>query len=170
MKKLYLLFLALFCGSVLLAQPSTPPCQSPEYRQMDFWIGDWEVFDPSGQLVGTNRIDQILGTCVLMENWVGKGGSVGHSFNIYNRQTQRWEQTWVDNSGAAIYFHGSWKEDHMDYRSESTARDGKPVLFQMTFTPQENGDVRQLWTASRDGGDSWNTLFDGTYRKKKTDE
>lgn len=147
-------------------QAQNRPCQTPEYRQMDFWIGDWEVFDTEGKLVGTNRIEQILGSCVLMENWKGNGGSVGHSFNIFNRQTQRWEQTWVDNGGSVIYFHGEWKEGKMEYLSETTDPKGKPLLFKMTFEPHSDGSVHQLWVASSDEGKEWTVLFDGLYKQK----
>lgn len=168
----------LYCLVVFLSIPvslwsQTPeqpiPCSTPEYRQMDFWIGDWEVKNPKGEIVGTNRIDQILGTCVLMENWKGKGGSNGHSFNIYNVQKQRWEQTWVDNSGSVIYFHGVWNEEagQIAYFAEAVTRKNKPLLYRMIFTPKEDGSVNQLWEASTDMGQDWKTLFNGTYRKKK---
>jgi len=29
---------------------STVPCQAAEFRQFDFWIGDWSVHNPAGQL------------------------------------------------------------------------------------------------------------------------
>ena len=154
-------------------QAQTPqqkaPCSDPVYRHMDFWIGDWEVTNPKGDVVGENRIEQILGTCVIMENWTGKGGSVGHSFNIYNRVTERWEQTWVDNGGNVFYFHGNWDEEkgELAYFSETKTAKGVPVLYRMVFTPQEDGTVKQLWEASIDTGREWNTLFNGTYRKKK---
>ncbi|MEO8385623.1 MAG: hypothetical protein ABI583_10295, partial [Betaproteobacteria bacterium] len=61
------------------AAPTTPPakpkpCTSPAYRQFDFWIGDWDVTNPAGKLVGTNLIKPILGGCVLHENWFATGG------------------------------------------------------------------------------------------------
>src|SRR4029453_3008907 len=34
-------------------------------------------------------------------------------------------------------------------------------------TGPEGSWVRQLWLASRDGGKTWSTVFDGTYVKKK---
>ena len=166
-----LLPIFLLCASWGLTQNPTPPpkpCATPEYRQMDFWIGDWNVHTPDGKLVGTNRIEQILGSCVLMENWEGAGGSMGHSFNLYNIRTQAWEQTWVDNGGGVIYFQGKWDEEagNLDFRAESTTRDGKPISYRMVFTPQKDGSVNQVWDASRDGGETWNNLFDGTYKKK----
>ena len=37
------------------------PCSTPEYRQFDFWIGDWVVYTPAGQIAGTNKIEQVSG-------------------------------------------------------------------------------------------------------------
>ena len=54
------------------------PCKaSPEYRQFDFWIGEWDVKNPQGVPAGSSSIQLILGQCIIFENWSGGGGSVG---------------------------------------------------------------------------------------------
>ena len=60
------------------------PCSAPEYRQFDFWLGDWDVTNPAGKPVGHNHVTQEYGGCVLQEHWSGSGGSLGSSFNIYD--------------------------------------------------------------------------------------
>src|SRR5437868_4813404 len=37
------------------AQP--PSCSAREYRQFDFWIGDWDVLAPDGTRAGQNRVE-----------------------------------------------------------------------------------------------------------------
>ena len=39
--------------SGLLEQASAhaAPCASPEYHQLDFWVGDWDVFDVAARLI-----------------------------------------------------------------------------------------------------------------------
>jgi hypothetical protein len=32
------------------------PAWPRKYRQFDFWVGDWDVLDPAGNVVGTNKI------------------------------------------------------------------------------------------------------------------
>ncbi|MEM7036257.1 MAG: hypothetical protein AAF570_04695, partial [Bacteroidota bacterium] len=124
MKNFWILLATLFAFQILPAQESkTPPCSSPEYRQFDFWVGDWNVYS-DGELVGTNRIDLILDQCVLQENWEGKGGSKGKSFNLYNGQTKMWEQTWVDNHGGVLVFRGEYKDRVLAMAGEGKARDG----------------------------------------------
>ena len=48
-------------------------CTKAEFRQFDFWLGDWEVTLPDGKVAGTNKIESILGGCVLQESWAGGG-------------------------------------------------------------------------------------------------
>jgi hypothetical protein len=68
---------------------STRPasCVAPEYRQFDFWIGDWDAFDfdnPTTKVART-RVDLILDGCVLREDYQGADGHKGQSFNILMR-------------------------------------------------------------------------------------
>ena len=39
----------MFFSSALWSQR---PCSSPEYRQFDFWLGEWEAFSTNGQKAG----------------------------------------------------------------------------------------------------------------------
>ena len=82
-------------------------CSSSEYRQFDFWIGQWNVTS-DGQPAGTNSIHLIHDGCALQENWQGsgEGGISGTSFNIYDQATGRWHQTWVDDSGTLLQLDG----------------------------------------------------------------
>ncbi|MCB9230319.1 MAG: hypothetical protein H6581_01535 [Bacteroidia bacterium] len=171
MKKIIILLLPLLfvSGFYLKAQSATeakkPPCTDPEYRQFDFWVGDWKVYS-NEKLVGTNRVDLILGECVIMENWEGAGGSNGKSFNTYNAKTHLWEQTWVDNGGNTIHFSGKFSDGAMRMRgSDISLHDEQAILYSMDFTPNPDGSVRQLWQASRDSGNTWKVLFDGLYKK-----
>ena len=46
------------------------PCkQAAEFRQFDFWIGEWLPKNAQGVTVGTSSIQLILVTCVIFENW-----------------------------------------------------------------------------------------------------
>jgi len=42
---------------------------------------------------------------------------------------------------------------------------GVTITDRITFTPRADGTVRQFWQASRDGGTTWTTSFDGIYRR-----
>lgn len=142
-------------------------CNSSEYRQFDFWIGDWNV-SSEGQAAGRNTIHAIQGGCALQENWqgAGEGGISGTSFNIYDQSTEKWHQTWVDSSGLLLQLDGGLSDGVMVLGGRRPGRDGSStVLHRISWTPNNDGSVRQLWEASKDDGGNWNVLFDGLYTR-----
>ena len=145
------------------AKPSAP-CASPEYRQFDFWLGDWEVQDASGNPAGTNHITSIQGGCVLLENWTGARSSTGNSLNMFYAADGKWHQTWVDNQGGRLDLVGGLRDGRMVLEgSAPSQRDpGKRVKHRISWE-RKGANVRQLWEASRDDGKSWKVLFDGLY-------
>ncbi len=150
--------------------PKPAACSTPEHRQFDFWIGDWDVA-MGGKQAGESHVDKILGGCVIFENWTGAGGGQGKSFNLYDATKKRWQQTWVDASGGLIEFYGELQGGNMAYMTESPTRgpDGqvRKTLGRMTFFPQ-GASVRQLWEQSFDEGKTWSVAFDGLYTRKPT--
>lgn len=151
----------------LLAAGAAPaPCSAPEYRQFDFWAGDWVVSDPTGRKVGTNRIDVVQGGCALHENWASVKASRGESLNFYDARTGKWTQAWIGNDGGALLLVGGLRGAEMVLEGESPAPDGRPAKQRITWTPREDGTVRQHWETSTDGGKSWTTAFDGIYAKR----
>jgi hypothetical protein len=74
-----------------------PPCATAAHQQFDFWLGQWEVRDPAGKVVGHNRIETAHGGCALIEHWTSVTGVTGTSVNIYDRDRRQWHQTWVDS-------------------------------------------------------------------------
>jgi hypothetical protein len=147
-------------------QAPAGPCEAAEYRQFDFWIGNWEV-SAQGKPAGTNSIHAVHGGCALQENWqgAGAGGISGSSFNIFDRSTGKWHQTWVDASGTLLLLDGSLVDGVMVLEGSRPTASGGTAQHRISWTPNEDGSVRQLWEASNDGGGSWNVLFDGLYVK-----
>lgn len=149
------------------ARPSARPCGAkPEYRQFDFWIGEWDV-QAGGKQAGTNSVQLILGDCVIFENWTGAGGMTGKSFNIYNAAKGKWQQTWVDSSGNALELYGEFKDGAMRLAGEKPAPNGGKIIDRLSFFPLEGGRVRQLWESSQDDGKTWSVVFDGLYTRRK---
>ena len=93
-------------------------CDAPVYRQFDFWLDRWIVTE-QGKPAGTNRIDRLLDGCALLENWVGAGASRGHSLTLYDVKRALWQQTWIDNSGAAVYLTGHFEHGQMVLSGEA---------------------------------------------------
>jgi hypothetical protein len=73
------------------------PCSNSFYRQFDFWIGEWEAFSIKGQKAGDSRIELILDSCIILENWTSTSVAngikyAGESYNTYNAATKKWQQ------------------------------------------------------------------------------
>ncbi len=92
--------------------PALPPCAAPEYRQFDFWLGDWNVYGPDGSLAGTNDVTREFDGCVVQEHWVATGPPPqrGSSFNTWSPVSRRWHQTWVDSTGGFLLLDGELKD------------------------------------------------------------
>jgi len=174
MKKTLAAFASLLVAAPAFAQTPAPPaappkpdpCAGAEARQFDFWIGDWEVFQPDGKAAGTNRIAAVYG-CVLHESWKGRGGFEGQSFNRYDTARGVWHQTWVDSTGGLLMIEGSFRDGVMTL-SDATLpgkKDPKRVN-EIAWSRNADGSVRQHWRVSVDGGATWTTAFDGKYVKK----
>lgn len=146
--------------------PKPPaPCTKPVYRQFDFWVGHWDVLNQDGKFVGTNRIERV-GDCFLQENWVAaSGGYTGRSLNSVGLDG-RWHQTWTDTSGLRLELTGGLIGGAMVMEGDTPSRDPKqetPTRNRISWSPQDEGVVRQLWEVSTDGGKTWGTSFDGRY-------
>lgn len=142
------------------------PCRSrPEYRQFDFWIGEWAPQNAQGVTVGTSSIQLILGSCIIFENW-NTPVSSGKSFNLYDVRDGKWHQTWVDAKGLITHYVGGIQDGRMVLLSDTTAN-GKPSVARMTFSKLPDGSVRQHGESSTDEGKTWTTRFDFKYVRVK---
>ena len=146
--------------------PVSPACEAPEYREFDFWLGEWDVTAPNGRPAGRNAITRTLDGCVIHERWTGVGGMRGESFNTWDRTRKRWHQTWVSSTGSLLVLEGGLVKGDMQLTGESAGPKGL-VLNRITWTPSPDGSVRQFWETSVDRGKTWQTAFDGRYRRIK---
>jgi hypothetical protein len=150
------------------AASAQPACSRPEHRQFDFWVGEWNVTRPNGQIAGTNRIRLIHGGCALLEEWTGAGGSTGTSLNAFDPATGRWHQTWIGSDGVLLKLDGGMKGGGMELVGVTVGANGTRTLQRIRWTSL-GGDpprVRQLWETSSDDGRTWSVAFDGVYRRK----
>lgn len=139
------------------------PCNSPEFRQFDFWLGEWNVESPATPgSVSRNQITAINDGCAIREVYTTPVGYAGTSLNFYDAVRKAWHQTWIDNQGGALYLEGALQGTAMVL---STTTDPQSVN-RITWTPLDDGRVRQHWEATADGGKTWTTVFDGYYSSR----
>jgi hypothetical protein len=138
-------------------------CCAGAYRAFDFWRGDWRVHAPQkpDSLLGYNRVEVLQEGCVLQENWRSANGAYsGTSYNWYDRASDRWQQIWIDSQGGSLHLAGHWQDGAMVLSSLPGQAGPRQRI---TWTPLADGTVRQHWQQSKDGGQRWETLFDGIY-------
>jgi hypothetical protein len=148
------------------------PCRySPENRQFDFWLGDWDVVTTEGGTpAGTSHIADELNGCVIWENWTSMGSPyAGKSYNMYNTGLKRWEQFWVDNSAGMMFFYGNLKAGVMDFWTDNIPQpDGTSLKRHLQFFNISPDTVRQFSQKSTDDGKTWTLDYDFTYHRHKS--
>jgi len=143
------------------------PClNSLEFRQFDFWLGEWDVKNGQQQTIAQSSIQLILDQCVIFENYTNSAGYSGKSFSSYFAQGKRWEQTWVDTTGDIHHYNGGLKDGAMILSRDYELADGSKVQGRMIYT-KEGDNVRQRMEQSSDGGKQWSMLFDGLYVRRR---
>lgn len=185
-----MLSIALF---VMLAVQAPPPsqapppkpydCTAPEYRQFDFWVGDWDVTTnpatrpanaptpQAGRQPARNVIEKIQGGCAVHENWNDGSGGTGQSINIYDRSKQRWHQTWVDNRGGLHEYWGAFENGRMVLYGEvplppTSAVQGRRTI-RVSFIPMGADQVRQFSESLNVDG-TWSQNYDLIYTRRAT--
>lgn len=156
----------------LSAQNTLPCIKDTLYQALNFWLGDWDVFDANNNQVGQNRIEQILNGCAVMEHWTSQGGSEGKSLFFVDTNTQKWKQVWVTQSANTP---GGQKEKTLVlnepgqktiFQGQYQVR-GRTILDRTILTKQPDGSVKQEIQISPDQGQNWRTTFLGIYKPKK---
>ena len=100
---------------------------------------------------------------MLYESWTSASGSDGHSINYVDPATDQWIQVWMGADGTLITGRGGLEGGAMRLVGEHVLKTGERRPFRMTFTPKDDGSVRQLLEESTDGGKTFSTWFDGRY-------
>ena len=157
-------------GGPKAAAVKSTPCAAPDYRQFDFWIGDWDVFDSDNLAikVARVRVEPILNGCVLRETYEAPDGHQGQSFSIFDASRQVWHQSWVTNSGQLLVVEGAMQAGAMILNGVDRAPDGKERRVRGIWKAASES-VRESATRSTDGGLTWKPWFDLLFRPHQDD-
>ncbi|GAB5526010.1 MAG: hypothetical protein Roseis2KO_38820 [Roseivirga sp.] len=149
-----------------------PSCPDDEVlAQLDFWIGEWNVYNSRNIKVGTNKISRILKSCAIQEEWTDSHNGKGISIFFKNPNTGKLKQLWLTEMahnpggtkekdaievefGKSIRFQGSYPKQ------------GKQVLDRTTLTRLSYDKVKQTIEISYDEGKTWKITFIGIYKRK----
>lgn len=151
--------------------PAPAPCEGEAYHQFDFWVGDWEVTDPSGNLQGNNSITREEGGCLIVERWTSAAGNTGQSYNYYNPERDEWRQLWVSQGAIIDYTGGLTESGSMKLEGEITYHaNSTKVPFTGEWSLNDDGSVTQHFEQYSADKDEWVTWFTGIYRRNLSDE
>lgn len=172
-------YLAIGCASVVAvfaapvvvqAAPAgrdAPACTGAPYRQLDYWIGEWDVFEsdaPHGAVIAHARIEPVAGGCALYEHYEQLDGLVGESLLAYDAVRKQWRQTWIANRGSVLVIDGTAAGDTLVLEGEMHAADGRTFRQRISWQRQDEA-VREWAVLSKDGGATWSPAFDVVFRK-----
>jgi len=164
---------ALLLAALAVAHPihaSTAPgsggCSAAEYRQLDFWLGDWDAFDASdpATAIARTHVDLIAAGCAVHELYEQSDGLIGDSILSFDAARQVWQQTWVTNRGSLMVITGRFSNGAVTLEGEMHTGDGRSLLQRITWKA-EGSDVRETAVMSKDGGKNWAPAFDVLFRR-----
>lgn len=150
------------------APKPAPVCAAPAYRQFDFFSGDWDTYDADApdKIVARNKVEVILGGCVVHEDYRQYDGHHGESYSLYVAKSRAWHQTWVTNRGELLLLNGGMHGVRMILTGTQLSKDGTPTLLRGIWYRQGT-DVRETATRSSDGGRTWTPVFDIVFKPHK---
>ncbi len=171
-----LLLLLLNLPGILAQQTSASappnPCVDPRQKQLDFWVGDWELTWPgtnAGETAhGSNNVKRILDGCVVQENFSGLESMPlrGTSASVFDTRSNHWKQTWVDNQGSYLDFTGNFQDGQMILQRSAVGPDGKTFLQRMVWKNIGPQEFDWSWEASRDEGKTWQVQWPIHYKRR----
>ena len=159
------IFLGLSGGAVAQQGERPKPCESAPYHAFDFWLGEWSVTDPAGELAGTNSVTKEENGCLIVERWSGASGSTGQSYNYYDPGDGKWHQLWISAGAVIGYSGGVNQRGHMILEGTIKYRNGDTHPFRGTWMQRDDGSVKQHFEQFNAEDEAWEDWFIGTYRK-----
>ena len=161
--------------TMALEQTTAPAtCDTPQHHQLDFWVGDWQVFDAAtNQLVAFERVEKHSEGCIVQENLTFltdmyrrpgvKYRLAGIGVNRFDGEN--WLQMWADNQWGAIFLRGAPDADgNIVFVTviPSRKRDVKLV-----YENRPDGTVRILQYVAPAGSGKWVKYGDLIYRPNR---
>jgi len=140
------------------------PCfYDPAYAAMDFWIGDWNVYNNKGYRIATSTVGKELSGCAIIENWHSiYANSSAKNYTFYDPDKARWQQSFLSERGALTTMEGQAVDGKVIFTGPGKNAAGEAVLMRLTFEPLPDGSgALQTIDQSKDHGKTWvntNTL------------
>ena len=144
-------------------------CQG-EYRDFDFWIGEWDVLNRNRGAedtrwfdtgTATARIYPVAAGCGIVEHWRGHAFGdflVGFSVRSFNPQRGRWDLVLLwPNAGNPRFgeLNGGFRHNRGEFYSRSLNAERDTTLTRFTFSDITPNSLRWQEGSSNDNGRTW---------------
>jgi hypothetical protein len=154
-------------GGVNAGRPAG--CVTPEHRQLDFWIGEWDV-SPAGStmVVAESTIRPLDQGCSIFEEWRPFAGAGGHSISSFDGADGAWHQEWVDGNGQRTPFVGRFADGVMRLDNLAAPPPNAPsgLRRRMNYQAIDANTVRQWGEQYDAASQGWVVTWDFTYRRR----
>jgi hypothetical protein len=149
-------------------------CDTPAHHQLDFWLGDWQVFDGgTSQLVAISQVEKHSEGCIVEEKLsfltdmyrrpAVKVRLSGVSISRFDGEA--WLQMWADNQWGAIFLRGV--PDAQGKMVFLTAIPSRKRDVKLVYSRQADGSVRILQYVTPAGSGKWVQYGDLIYRPNR---
>jgi hypothetical protein len=158
-----------FCAPAVFAGPadSTPCSAGSPTRELDFWLGDWNITYPGAPGGSVSKVSLSLDRCEIVESWEDGQGHKGENRFAYNYENQSWRGMFADNRGHVhVFSAGKAAAGSAEFFGPSTTPMGETVLHRIKVSRVNGNKIEQTWEKSADNGASWSTVFKGEYSRK----
>jgi hypothetical protein len=154
------------------ASPAT--CDTPQHHLMDFWVGDWQVFDAATkERVALDRIEKLYEGCVVEQHltfltdlYRRPGVKVRLAGIAVNRfDGESWLQMWADNQWGAILLRGRPNASgNMEFVSVIPSRHRD---VRLVYEKHADGTLSILEYVAPAGSGKWVKYGDLLYRRNR---
>jgi hypothetical protein len=144
------------------------PCSTNhEHRQLDYWLGNWNVVGPGAGANAVSRVHVTLDGCMIVESWDGGRGHTGENMFGYSADDKSWRGMFVDNQGRVhVFVDGKVASGSAEFSGPSQGSNGEAVLNRVRIVRISPDKVEQVWEKSSDNGTIWTIDFRGEYLRK----
>jgi len=161
--------------TMALEQTTAPAtCDTPQHHQLDFWVGNWQVFDAAtNQLVAFERVEKHSEGCIVQENLTFltdmyrrpgvKYRLAGIGVNRFDGEN--WLQMWADNQWGAIFLRGA--PDANGNMVFVTVIPSRKRDVKLVYENRPDGTVRILQYVAPAGSGKWVKYGDLIYRPNR---
>ncbi len=150
------------------------PCAVPFYRELDFTVGEWQVFHKStGKIAGYDRITRTLRGCAIQQSWISLDDHFSSEyvpFRMYGKSLtafdgSKWVHMWVDSHAGVQILKGGPEKDKFVLKTEETIAGFEYMLIWQKQEDDTLINTLQRRNVSDSNADEWEILHDWVYVK-----